>query len=613
MNDPMKRVLGALKGVKQRGKGWVALCPAHEDHRPSLDVNYGKDGESVVTYCQVGCSQDAVRAAAGLKYKDYFPDRFDPYSTPVGRAEAVYPYVDETGLPLFEVVRAWDAKAGEKWMRNRVVDPTKESGFRWNLKGIEARPLFRLPRVIKAVKDGREIWICEGEKDVLRLESLGEVATCNHGGSGKWRAEMNRYFKGATVNIVADLDKPGVAHAFTVADNLQGVAEVVNVLAPKIGDTVVIVPDHGKDLTDHFDAGGTLTDFRFLDRPEGTNGHTPGDIRTGANSGLVQATVGFRPVLLRTLVDSLGEETEAADWIAPGIVAREVLTMLGGLPKCGKTTALAYLAHAVATGGSFWGSTVVQAPVCWINLETSPRLAAWKFRNIGATDAPIFLWSGSNRQFTLDDLAKFVETEGVGLVVIDSLSRLWGVADENDNVQTGNAVVEVIDFTRAIAAGTALVHHHRKSQEGASVSAFRGGNATAGVVDILIGIKKRSGGGRTVQFDSRYDESPDSIVVDIRDGVYAQLGDERTVQQQELQAKVLEALGREPLTSAQVSETIKEPQTSVRRALDTLYGENEIGRSGGGKKGDAYRFTRAEIHSTSIDGGAGGMNNEVAS
>lgn len=611
----MERVLETLKGVKRQGKGWVALCPAHDDHDPSLYVSYGDDGETVVTYCQVGCSQDAVCAAAGLKYRDYFPDRYEPNSTPVGLAEAVYPYVDAEGRPLFEVVRAWDATANDKWIRNRVVDPVEDSGFRWNLKGIRARPLFRLPQVIKAVRDGREIWIVEGEKDVLRLESLGEVATCNHGGAGKWKSNLNHHFKSARVNIVADLDKPGVAHAFNVADSLQGVAEVVIVLAPKIGDTTSIKDKHGEDASDHFDAGGTLTDFRFLDQPESTNGHPPGDNRTDTKPTLVESAV-FRPVLIDELVDSLGDGAEeSADWLVPGILARGVLSAIGGLPKSGKSTASSYLAKAVAAGDQFWGLPAVQVPALWINFEVSPRLAAWKFRDVGAMGLPLYVWSGTNQEVDLEDIERFVRAEGVGLVLFDSLTRLWRVTDENDAVQTGQAVDLVLQFTRSVDVATLLIAHHRKAGSPNSVDLLRGSNATPATIDIIMALKKRPGGGRKIEFDSRYDETPQgSMIVDIgADGRYNVLGDERSVKYEGLCKRVLEAMGTEPLTTEELADAINEPQTTVRRALDDLHRDDKIGRSGDGKRGSPYRFSRPDLSSTTLDIGAGGKKDEAAS
>ena len=35
----LQDVLARLEGAKRSGDGWIALCPAHDDHRPSLSIN----------------------------------------------------------------------------------------------------------------------------------------------------------------------------------------------------------------------------------------------------------------------------------------------------------------------------------------------------------------------------------------------------------------------------------------------------------------------------------------------------------------------------------------------------------------------------------------------
>jgi hypothetical protein len=50
----------ALKGRRSRS-GWVCLCPAHDDHRPGLNVSERE--RRVLVKCWSGCPQDAVVAA----------------------------------------------------------------------------------------------------------------------------------------------------------------------------------------------------------------------------------------------------------------------------------------------------------------------------------------------------------------------------------------------------------------------------------------------------------------------------------------------------------------------------------------------------------------------
>ena len=81
--------------------------------------------------------------------------------------------------------------------------------------------LYRLPEVIQAVKAGETVFICEGEKDVDRLRSLGLTATTNAGGAGKWQESYNQFLKDADVIILPDNDPPGRKHGLQVARKLD--------------------------------------------------------------------------------------------------------------------------------------------------------------------------------------------------------------------------------------------------------------------------------------------------------------------------------------------------------------------------------------------------------
>jgi hypothetical protein len=121
--------------------------------------------------------------------------------------------------------------------------------------------LFRLPLVVAAVKEGKPVYVCEGEKDVLVMERAGFVGTCNVGGAGKWRKEYSEPLRGAEVVIIADKDGPGRKHAADVASKLDGVTKSVRIIElPDIEGKLV------KDAADYFAAGGgaaELDDMAF--------------------------------------------------------------------------------------------------------------------------------------------------------------------------------------------------------------------------------------------------------------------------------------------------------------------------------------------------------------
>ena len=71
---PVDLVLDRLESVRQGGDGYQALCPAHDDHEPSLSVAEGEDGRALLK-CFAGCGTEDVVAALGLEMTDLFERR----------------------------------------------------------------------------------------------------------------------------------------------------------------------------------------------------------------------------------------------------------------------------------------------------------------------------------------------------------------------------------------------------------------------------------------------------------------------------------------------------------------------------------------------------------
>ncbi len=108
---PIDRVLGKLPDCKASGKGWVACCPAHDDHNPSLSITEGEGGK-VLLKCHADCETEAVLSAIQLTFADLSPAAEASSRTDSQRVNgesrkevAVYTYRDEQGKVLSQVVR----------------------------------------------------------------------------------------------------------------------------------------------------------------------------------------------------------------------------------------------------------------------------------------------------------------------------------------------------------------------------------------------------------------------------------------------------------------------------------------------------------------------------
>lgn len=157
------------------------------------------------------------------------------------KIHSAYAYEDEHGHLLFEVVRY-----EPKGFRQRRPDGNGK--WNWSVKGVRQVP-FHLPQLL-AADSAQVIFIVEGEKDVLALEAVGLVATCNAGGAGKWTADLSEHLVSRRVVILPDNDDPGRQHAEKVRAELIRVAAEVRVLyLPNL-------PPKG-DVSDWLACGGT--------------------------------------------------------------------------------------------------------------------------------------------------------------------------------------------------------------------------------------------------------------------------------------------------------------------------------------------------------------------
>jgi len=74
---PLDNILPRLDKLRQTGTNrWVACCPAHDDHNPSLSISETDDG-TVLLHCFPGCPTQAVVDAMGLKMRDLFEGNAD--------------------------------------------------------------------------------------------------------------------------------------------------------------------------------------------------------------------------------------------------------------------------------------------------------------------------------------------------------------------------------------------------------------------------------------------------------------------------------------------------------------------------------------------------------
>ena len=148
-----------LHGRKQES-GWVARCPAHEDHNPSLSLKDADDGR-VLVKCHAGCHAERGRRRAESR-----KDSGRNVSSKAVSSSRPTITRDEAGQLLYQVVRT----EPKDFFQRR---PDGFGGWIWK-KG-PRQVLYRLPEVFEAPSSS---WSrASGCRDASRLTASSQRPT----------------------------------------------------------------------------------------------------------------------------------------------------------------------------------------------------------------------------------------------------------------------------------------------------------------------------------------------------------------------------------------------------------------------------------------------------
>lgn len=205
----------------------------------------------------------------------------EPKKAPRKGQTRYFPYPGRDGNRLIRVKRI-DYPEGTidtKTRKPKTKDIRQErwTGIAWvsGTKGVEREniPIYRYQEIQKAIANGETIWIVEGETTADALWEIGLAATCNLGGSGKWRESDSKDLEGAKEIILCpDRDKPGIKHMDGVA-NFLGDKPVKWCYPFTLGLWRDVPEKGGVDLADYLADGHTKEDIQncvYDKRFEGT-------------------------------------------------------------------------------------------------------------------------------------------------------------------------------------------------------------------------------------------------------------------------------------------------------------------------------------------------------
>jgi len=299
----------------------------------------------------------------------------------------------------------------------------------------------------------------------------------------------------------------------------------------------------------------------------------------------VEADAGDRArrLLPISMAELSQEEPEITSAVIPGYAFANSLMDLASAPKTGKTTFLLAASRAVCRGEDFLLGRTTRGPVVYLTEENRGTFlgAARRVGADGETDLyPIFRREafGMSWPEICDEVTRCCRELGAVLVVVDTLSDWAGIRGDDEN--SAGAALAAIEPLRGLAQlpGLAvIVARHERKSGGDVGEAARGSSQFTGAVDVVVALRRVGAGERrrrSLKALSRFDETPEELVIEFSEGMFESHGAARGLHQKDQDAKVLSLLRPSREEAVGLAELVTQlsplSEATVRRILKRL-------------------------------------------
>jgi len=198
-------------------------------------------------------------------------------------------------------------------------------------------------------------------------------------------------------------------------------------------------------------------------------------------------------------LEELNLEEFEVDYLWEGVIAKGRITILAAFAKAGKTTLISHLLKQMNEGGELADRLVSPTKVLILTEESQSDWVERKKElslgdNVSLQCYPV-LGALSEREWMslMHEVASYCETEGIELVIFDTISGMWSVEDENSSTEINRAFYGLRKLVQNNLA-VMLVHHTtKKSASGGK--AVRGSGAINANCDFIAEFDRNGNSG----------------------------------------------------------------------------------------------------------------------
>ena len=283
-------VLDLLQNVEQKGKGYMACCPVHDDEHPSLSVSLTDEGRVLIKCWSAGCDFHDIVAAIGLTAADLRKVDADSTHVTTSTTAATPPTADQLGWlsdfiearvdgfadsPGMEYAeRRWGTTEAQARHLKLIYPPPGTSGryipYPWTTCGRIGVPLYGFDNVARglqgrALGDDPKRWCSLGSPENSAWSRLGVLAH-DHGD------DYVQLGEGPGDGLTAY--SAGTSAVFLRGTQLVNDVVINQLIAGCHGKVVILAGDADRSgaefnlrLGEHLSEAGI--DVRVLDLPDG--------------------------------------------------------------------------------------------------------------------------------------------------------------------------------------------------------------------------------------------------------------------------------------------------------------------------------------------------------
>ena len=203
------------------------------------------------------------------------------------------------------------------------------------------------------------------------------------------------------------------------------------------------------------------------------------------------------------------------EWVVHSVLPRGNMVILAGEPGAGKSYLMYYLAYAIATNKPFLGYPTTPTKVLYFDEENGDpdflKYNQWAWRAHGAPepstlDSTLRLEHFSLLHGWIGPMRLIMKVFKPGLVIVDTATPAFHLADENDNAEANRVISELRKIRQDACPGaTVIVLKHEKQRDDVQHRrTIRGAKTWLGAFDQVLyhsktrGAPKKDGTRRTV-------------------------------------------------------------------------------------------------------------------